>query len=420
MRSPLAGCALLLLLVACSPAQPAGPAGKSLRIGVDLPLSGAEVGAATPVLDGVRFFLQTHPALDGFNVELVIADDAADPDRGVSNIDTFLSDPSVMAMIGPLDGAVARKEIPVANAAGLAMVSPATSNPCLTRDTYLPAFLNPARTAVTCKQAGVPAASELRPAHVNNFFRLTTTDDLQGAAAADFAFDTLHLLRAAVISDHETYGQGLASAFSARFAKRGGSVLGRFDAASQRDQAGIASFLSRMKLDGADAVYYGGAGCAVRAPLTSVWAGQAAPFLGGDGIAQDPACDGAGVYATVPIADAASLPSASAAIRAFRSSFGATTAYGPYTMLAYDAAAILYAALDRAIRARGGATPARADVLARVAQTSGLAGVTGELGFDADGDTTNRVVTVLAAPAGGVGTPWTVAGTIDYSVRLPD
>jgi branched-chain amino acid transport system substrate-binding protein len=420
MRWWRAGLAVLLLAVACSPAAPSASAGKTLRIGVDLPLSGPEVRAATPALNGARFFVQTHPKLDGFDVRLVATDDAADPARGVSNVDTFVSDPSIVAMLGPFDGPVARKEIPVANAAGLAMVSPATSNPCLTRDTYLPAFLNPARTAVSCKDAGLPSASDLRPAHANNFFRLTTTDELQGAAAADFAFDTLHLLRLAVISDHEAYGQGLAAAFSARFARRGGSVVGRLDAGTTESGSDIASFLSRMKADRVEALYYGGAGCSVRTELASVWTGgDAAQLLGGDGIAQDPACAGAGVYATVPIPDPTSLAGASATITAFRSSFGATTAYGPYTMLAYDATAVVYAALDRAIRDAGGATPTRAAVLAQVAQTSGLAGVTGQLGFDPAGDTTNRVVTVLQAPAGDARSPWKVAGTLDYSARLP-
>jgi branched-chain amino acid transport system substrate-binding protein len=399
-----------------------------LRIGVDLPLSGPEMRAATPALNGIRFWVQTHPVLDGFGVELVTADDAANPARGVSNVDRFIADTRVLAMFGPFDGPVARKAIPVANVAGLAMVSPATSNPCLTRDTYLPAMLNPARTAVTCGQAGLPSASDLRPVHVNNFFRLSATDDLQGAAAADFAVATLHVLRAAVISDHEAYGQGLASAFSARLLRLGGTVLGRLEV----DPLGgtdVMSFLSRMKTDGAQAVYYGGAGqagCAIRARMLPEFApGEATPFLGADGIAHDPQCvraagdNSAGIYATVPIPDAASVPGAQPAIKAFRSAFGATNAYGPYTMPAYDAAAVLYAAMDQAIRASPGAPPTRAEVLAELAKTSGLAGATGDLGFDAAGDTTHRVITIFEAPGADPRAPWKAAGMVDYSAHLP-
>src|SRR5207237_737991 len=153
---------------------------------------------------------------------------------------------------------------------------------------------------------------DLRTAHTNNFFRLTTTDELQGAAAADFLVHNLHLLRAAAISDHEAYGQGLADAFMSRLTALGGTVTGRLDL--DPDKPDAASFLKSMKDAGAQAIYYGGGtrggGCRVRAQMkTSFPAYEAAPFLGGDGIAQDPACVSAagdnsfGIYGTVPIVD---------------------------------------------------------------------------------------------------------------------
>jgi branched-chain amino acid transport system substrate-binding protein len=424
---------VLAVVAACSSASPQ-PTTKVLRIGVDLPLTGAEARAAMPAMNGVRFYVQTHPTVAGFTIVLDERDDAsgaaADPARGVSNVDSFLSDASVVAMIGPFDGPVARKEIPVANAGGLAMIAPATSNPCLTRDIYLPALLNPGRIAVTCKAAGLPAASELRPSKVNNFFRLAATDELQGSAAADFAAGTLHVLRAAVMSDHEAYGQGLAASFSARFARAGGAVVGRLDV-DQAGTADVAGFLSRARADGAQAVYWGGAsapGCAIRARMAAVFpTGEATPFLGGDGIAQDPGCveaaatNAAGIYATLPIADASSHPAAESTLKAFQTAFGSTSAFGAYTLVAYDAAAVLYAAIERAATAGDGSAPTRAAVIAALAATSGVAGVTGELGFDASGDTTNRLVTVFEAPAGaaGAGGAWRQVGAVDYSARLP-
>jgi branched-chain amino acid transport system substrate-binding protein len=403
----------------------------SLHIGVDLPISGREARAALPALNGIRFFVQTHPTLDGFNVVLTTADDAGggwpNPNRGVTNLEGFIGDSSLVAMIGPFDAAVARKEIPVANAAGLAMISPATSNPCLTRNVFMPALLNPARVAISCQSAGLPSASELRPGRNNNFFRLTTTDELQGAAAADYAFKKLHILRVAALSDHEAYGQGLVDAFSARITSLGGTVLGHFDLDPAKPDA--SPYLSNMKSAGAQAVYYGGSmrgGCEIRAQMKVLFPpGEATPFLGGDGIAQDPDCvraagdNSAGVYATVPIVDARSRPAAATTIRDFRTAFGSTADLGPYTMVAYDATAVLYAALDRAIRAAGGSLPSRARVTAELAQTSGLAGTTGTLGFDSMGDTTNRVVSIFEATGGDPRSPWKAVDTEDYSARLP-
>jgi branched-chain amino acid transport system substrate-binding protein len=422
----------LLLGSACASSTPVAHAGPVLRIGVDLPITGAEGRAALPALNGVRFFVQTHPTLDGFGVTLVTADDAGggppNPGRGAANVHAFVADPTVVAMIGPFNAAVARKEIPVANAAGLAMVSPATSSPCLTRDVFVPAALNPARTAIDCKTAGLPAASELRPTHVNNFFRLTTTDDLQGAAAADYVFGKLHLLRAAVVSDHEAYGQGLVDAFAARFTTLGGTVTGRLDLDPAKPDA--SAFLTQAKNDGVQALYYGGStqggGCQVRAQMKTVFPpATSTPFFGADGIAQDPGCVAAagdnspGIYATVPIVDASTLPGAAATIRAFKRAFGSTADYGPYTVVAYDATAVLYEALNRAIQAAGGRLPERESVVSELARTAGVAGATGSLGFDPSGDTTNRVVSIYEATGPNPRSPWKPVDAVDYSSHLP-
>jgi branched-chain amino acid transport system substrate-binding protein len=424
--------ALIVAASACASNQPTPSLAPALHIGVDLPLSGSEARAALPALNGIRFFVSTHPTLDGFQVTLTTADDAGgglpSPNKGAANVQAFIADPNLVAMLGPFDAAVARKEIPVANAAGLAMVSPATSNPCLTRNFLVPAMLNPARTEIACKAAGLPSADELRPNHTNNFFRLTTTDELQGAAAADYVFNKLHLLRAAAISDSEAYGQGLVDAFAARLTTLGGRIAGRLDLDPTKPDA--SAFLARMKDAGAQAVYYGGGtlggGCAVRAQMKASFpAAEATPFVGADGIAQDPTCVAAagdnspGIYATVPIVDAATLPRAATTIRKFKTAFGNTADYGPYTIVAYDAAAILYAALDRAIRAAGGRLPARSDVITALAQTSSLPGATGNLGFDASGDTTNRVVSIFETTGPDPRSPWKLVDAVDYSAKLP-
>lgn len=415
-------------VTACVSSTPASTSHKVIRIGVDLPLSGPQARAAAPALYGIRFYVRSHPTIDGYDVALRTEDDLANPNLGAANIRAFLTDPSLLAVLGPFDAAVARQEIPVANAAGLVMISPATSNPCLTRDVFTPARLNPVRTPIMCKDAGIPGASQLRPTKTNNFFRMTTTDDLQGAAAADFAFHKLHVLRVAVISDHEAYGQGLAYAFSGRFTNLGGTVAGRLDLDPKNPSA--TTFLKAMKDAGVEAVYYGGAtsagGCKIRADMTGVFpTGEATPFLGADGIAEDPACVTAagtnlpGIFATVPFVDADMRPGAAATIRDFKSVFGSTADYGPYTAVAYDATAILYAALDQAIRSAGGGMPDRAAVTAAVAHVSGLAGVTGTLGFDKSGDTTNRIISVFEASSADPRVPWKLVDAVDYSTALP-
>lgn len=421
----------LVLAPACSLSGPAAPPTKPLHIGVDLPLSGAERRAALPALNGIKFFVQQHPKLDGFDVSLTVSDDATagrpSATQGVANLEAFIKDPNLVGVIGPFNAGVARKEIPVANIAGLAMISPATSSPCLTTDDFLIAGLNPARTPISCRDAGLPTATELRPTHVNNFFRLTTTDQLQGPAAADYAVKTLHIRRVATISDHETYGQGLATSFTGRFQKLGGVVVGHLDQ-DLKSTPDATTFLQAMKAGGAKAIYFGGfeKGCAIRAQMKSIFdPGVATPFLGGDGIAQDPACikdadaNTDGILATVPIANADTTAAAAPTIKAFKTIYGRTADYGPYTMVAYDATAALYAAIDRAIQSASGQRPTRTAVIAELAATSSLSGVTGTIGFDKAGDTTHRIITIFGPTGPDARLPWRVVDTIDYSATLP-
>ena len=55
-----------------------------------------------------------------------------------------------------------------------------------------------------------------------------TTDDIQGPAVAQYGYTTLGTQEASpIIDDTETYGKGIADAFSAELEKLGGTVVGR-------------------------------------------------------------------------------------------------------------------------------------------------------------------------------------------------
>jgi branched-chain amino acid transport system substrate-binding protein len=423
------GALCLLPIAACSSGDSGPKAG--IKIGVDLPLSGIEGRAGTPTLNGARFFVHQHPTLDGLNVAVSAQDDSVNgvdnAKLGAQNVTTLVNDPVVLGIIGPFDSSVARVAIPVANQAHLAMISPSASDQCLTKTVFVPAGLSPAHRAVACNEVGLPMPADLRPSKVNNFFRLATTNDLQGAAAADFGYTNLHLLRVAVLSDHEAYGQALASGFRTRFNKLGGLVVSYQDVVPAAN-LNLATFFTQARKDGAQGVYFGGStanhACSIRVQMASVF-GAAAPYLGADGIAEDPACvrdagsSAPGIYATVPAIDSEQTPSARSAIAAFKAAYPHPADFGPYTMLAYDATAVLYDAIDKAIKAAGGKFPGRAEVVAKLAATTAFAGVTGTFGFDAGGDTTRRIVSIYESQSSDPGAGWPWIGEIDYSAKLP-
>ena len=438
MRSPLQASAaacigLLLALPACSGGDPGARSARTITIGADLPLTGGEGRAGQSTLNGVRYFVKTHPALDGFTIAIDARDDpfsaTRDTARGAKNLQALIVKPEVMAVIGPFDSNVARAQIPIANRAHLALVSPGTSSRCLTKEPFLPAALNPPRTAISCSAAGLPSPAELRPTGVNNFFRLSTTDELQGPAAADYARQQLRMMRMAVISDGEAYGQALADSFMSRFTRLGGTVVAHQDLDPSR-AIDVSSFLQLAKTDGAQGVYFGGTSanhsCVIRSQMAAAFGPDAtAPLLGGDGVALDPTCVGdaganaAGIFATVPAADAQHIDSARTIIAGFTHQFGRPEDYGPYTIAAYDATAVVYDALDRAIKASAGNMPARDSVVAELAATTAFKGATGVFGFDPAGDTTLRVLSIFRPSGTDPDAAWTWVTGIDYSAALP-
>jgi branched-chain amino acid transport system substrate-binding protein len=403
----------------------------TITIGVSLPLSGTEASQGIPTKNGVLFYISQHPTIDGFTLKVVPKDYAVNenPDaaKGASTMQEFIADSTVLGVVGTFDSGVARAEIPLANQVGLTMISPANTNPCLTKTVYTPGFLRTAGTDITCKAAGLPAPADLRPSHPdkNNYFRLATTDDLQGPASSLYAFNTLKLTKFAVISNNSVYGKGIADTFSAEFIKLGGQVVLRqdYDPANTND---FKTFLSGAKAKGAQGVYFGGLtaskGCVIRQQMAGIFPlGEATPFMGGDGIAQDPACTKAagqnavGMFGTVASVNPDKVDSATSTIAAFKAAYPNKSDYLSYTMVAYDCAGVLVAAIDRAIKANNGNMPTREAVRAQVASTSGYAGVTGTIGFNAAGDNSAEIVALYEDKSTDPSADWPYIRAYDFN-----
>jgi len=352
-----------------------------VTIGVELPMSGGEAANGVPTSDGVKLAVDQANAKSGnkYKYQVQILDDAVngvhDPAQGAKNIQQFIADKTVMGVVGPFNSNVGQAEIPLSNEAGLTQISPANTNPDLTKP---------------------PAALQLRKAHPTdiNYFRVCTTDDIQGPAGADYTFKNLGKKNVFIIDDNETYGKGIADTFEQRFTQDGGKVLGHEHlSAGQQD---FKSLLTKAKATNPDVVYYGGVtttgGGLLRKQMTDVGM-QSLPFVGGDGIEEseflkEAGVAAAGTWATVaaPIAD--KLPAAQDFIKAYKAKYTAgADAMGAYSASGYDAANIIIQAVESA-----GAN--RAQVRASVANLKNFQGALGAYGFDQNGDTTNKIISL--------------------------
>src|SRR5918911_1937722 len=279
----------LLAVVACGGGGGGGGTKGTIKIGVELPESGAEASNGIPTLNGVKFAVQQQGSINGFKLEVANKDDAPagkhDPQVGANNVRALVADSAVLGIIGPFNSSVAKAEIPIANQADLTMISPANTAICLTKD--LPEV---------CGLSGAFHPADIRPKGTNNYFRVAATDDHQGGALADYAYDSLNLRSVGVIDDLEVYGQGVARTFSAEFCKKGGTVVGGCPppypgGIQESDTSSESSFgptLNRLKSGGANGVYFGGTdstkGCVIRNQMKGIFTAASAPYLGGDGI----------------------------------------------------------------------------------------------------------------------------------------
>jgi branched-chain amino acid transport system substrate-binding protein len=364
------------------------PSGSTVKIGVDLPVSGADASIGIPTQNGAVLAIEEANkagfAGGKFKLEASLLDDAVqgthDPAAGAQNVQTFIADSAVLAMIGPFNSNVAKAEIPLTNDAGLVQISPSNTNDGLTVG---------------------DDAKKLRTAHpdTNTYFRVCTRDSRQGLALAQVAVKRLGFKKVFVIDDNETYGKGLADVFDASFQKLGGKVLGHEHVT--KNQQDFKALLTKVKSLNPDVVFFGGntstgAGL-VRKQMADAGLG-AVTYMGGDGISDDEfetvAGDAAnGSYMTVAAPDATKLPAAKTFLDAYKARFKAPV--GPYSANAYTAAKIEIAAIEKAIQDAGGKMPTRADVLKIIAATNNFDAPIGKIGFDANGDTTSPVLSLM-------------------------
>ena len=368
-----------------APATAGSATGETIKIGIDLPLSGADTSDGQPTANGAILAIeQSAPNFEGGKFKLVadVLDDTVqgkhDPAAGAQNVKTFISDPAVLAMVGPFNSNVAKSEIPLTNDAGLAQISPANTNDALTVG---------------------PDAKQLRAAHPDTiaYFRVCTRDSKQGLALAQFAHK-FGWKSVYVIDDNETYGKGLADVFDASFRQLGGTIGGHDHiTANQQD---FKALLTKAKASKPDAVFYGGTtstgGGLVRRQMADVGMGTV-PYMGGDGISGSEFITVAGpmannTYYTFAAPDATKLGSAKDFVAAYKKRFNADV--GPYSANGYTAAMIEIAAIRKAIDDGGGKMPTRADVLRNVAATKDFQSPIGTVGFDANGDTTAPILTL--------------------------
>lgn len=349
---------------------------------------------------------QWRPKLASVGVRLgpqVALDDAKSdgstysPDVERQNALKCIGNSHTLGYVGTLNSGAALVSEPVLNRAHLVQISPANTNPGLTSFN--------AYQGVGGRASQEPATFHHQLKWVS-YFRTVTTDALQGPAGAVYAKKYLGAKSVYVVDDKLTYGAGLASSFKAEAQSLGLTIMGtgHIDSSSPAAEAqtaqSLASTISQKK---PDLVYCGcDSETSASLPRDLRQAGYTKPYMGGDALVNTAYVKSAGPGAVGNYGTSVGPPPQLSSgtfrklYRRYFPSFFKNPGPQAYDATAYDAASIILKAVYQTAKAgklRGNAKNMRTQVVHAV-RFMHYCGATGCMKFDANGDTSNRILSV--------------------------
>ena len=388
---------VVLLVAACVPVPTPSPAefayedewgvvvvkkGDPIRIGFGAALSGA--GLDILGIDeqrGAELALEDKGEVPGFSLSLVSEDDLCSAEGGVTVANKFVSDPSIVAVIGNMCSSGSLAAMDIYGEHHYTMVSPSS-------------------TAVVLTTRG----SEI-------FNRVCWSDKIQGPAAAQFLREEVGLEKVAVIHDGSPYGEGLVNAMAEAFEELGGTVVAR-EAVNVGD-TDMRPLLERIKAAGPEGIYFGGfvaEGAYLASQRVDVGM-EDVVFMGADGILATDFIKSAGSAAEGVYASAANPAEAGPGMDEFLRAYEA--AYGekppaPFHAHTYDAAMVIMNAIEQVgqIDPEGNLHIGRKALAETVRATKDYQGLTGVIDCDEYGDCGTGSVAVSVVEGGEFQLVW--------------
>jgi branched-chain amino acid transport system substrate-binding protein len=381
--APLVAIAVVACAAACGGSNRTGDTATLhvVKIGVIVPLSGAEGAIGRSIRNSVQLAVNdanARLAIPGWSIQMAAFDDASDPAAGERAATSLASDPAVVGVVGTYDSAVAWRAAPVLNRAGIAMISPANTDPSLT--------------------LGAEGTKPRR--QFSTYFRLIASNARGGSFLARYVTDRLHAQTAVVVSEARPANRLVADDFGAAFTAAGGDVVLDTTVPDHTERFGdVADSIARLR---PDVIFFSGTDTSAAALRSST--SSPAPIVGGDGIKDDAYLRAAGRDAEGDIAATAGAALAtSTGSGLYRLAYAAArftdppTDFGPY---AYDAANLVVNAAGRILLAEPAITSSvRARIVAGV-QAARVDAVSGAVAFDAYGDNAGAALTVFRVTHG--------------------
>ncbi len=345
--------------------QPVYGKDNEVVIGVVAPLTGDQAYIGTGVLQGVQMAVEDAnikgPIFGNTKIKLEPLDDQHNPTQAVLAANKLAANPSAVGVVGHFNSSCSKAASAIYHEARMVQISPASTNPEISRQGF------------------------------DTFFRVCATDEVQAPTAAFFAYSKLNVKKIVIIDDQTTYGKGLADEFEKKFKSLGGEVL-KHSGITQGEKD-FTPLLTKVKSVNPQMIFYGGVYPELALLIKqSRKIGLTTPWMGGDGIFDVTLIKLAtpelseGTYATMLGVDPHSLPEAKDFVTRYEARYGEIGSFSAY---AYDAANVLIEAIRRAGKID------RETVLKEVRNTKDFPGVLGKVNFDPKGDAVGKSVGIF-------------------------
>jgi branched-chain amino acid transport system substrate-binding protein len=373
-----------MLLTACGPAASTytctdsigcvkiGPT-DPIHIAYLLVVAGPNSALGTDSRNGVNIAIDDAGGkILGHTIKFDGEDGGCSADGGQAAGTKLAADPSIIAVIGTSCSSEARAAEPLLSAAGFVTISSSNTAPDLTDPTS--------------------------PNHYAGYFRTAHNDKIQGAAAADFAYNFLHITKAATIHDGSLYADKLQGVFADNFKQLGGSIT--LQTSVTIGQTDMSSVLASIATGSPELIYFPiflpeGAFLIQQAKTTPGL--ENTKLMGADGLYSPDVMNTAG--AAVEGFMVSSPLVQGAAYDAFVAKYVAKFGVQPINIFhahAYDGFNIVKAAIEKVAvqEADGTLYIPRQALRDAVAATKDFQGLTGVLTCSVDGDCANPIIGV--------------------------
>ena len=375
---------VLLVVAAVFAGLPGGltAQGKVVKIGLSLPLTGADADGADAIMKGAQMAIAEINAkggVKGYKLEALVYDSATpaagqyDPAQAATNYKKFIADSLVMAAVGPVMSGEGKAISPILSEADMATITPSSTNPDITNPTM---------------------QTQYRPKGKAVYFRTVTTDAYQGPNMANYLFHVQKMKTVYILDDGGAFGVGIADSFQKRAGELGVKILGR-DRLDPKE-ADYKTILTKIKGLNPDALYYGGVMQAAAKLAPQGY--EVMPRVikaGSDGVydLSWPKQSGKEAVEGWFCSQASPELVTSQKLEAWVTKFKKDMKRDPtnYAITSYNAVLVIADAVDRTVGANKAVTRSN---LRDAIQATKLGSIQGPIAFDANGDILTRTVSI--------------------------